>query len=74
MAKESRIRLGSVEAVYDGRRGLLLHDAHGHHIELQISESDLPELVDFVCHHNPAARDAIRLAAPHWQRSGTKHD
>ena len=70
MAEELRIRLGAVEVVYDARHGLSLHDAHEGRIQLQICETDLPELIQFVCRHSPAAGDAIRLAAPHWQCSG----
>lgn len=74
MGQEFRIRLGGVEAVYDVRLGLILHDAQDARTELTIYESDLPDLIQFVLRHSPATGDVIRLAEPHWQRSGTKHD
>ena len=75
MGQAFQIRLGGVEVVYDARQGLILHDAHDPRTELIICEADLPDLMEFVCRHNPTARQAAAaLPAPHWDRPTANPD
>lgn len=58
MDREREIRLGSVQTNYDSRQGLVFKDVHNPVNIITVCDSDLAELVTFVCQHSALARQA----------------